>query len=137
MDNLRFDRLIQSLAETSTPRRVALKALAGGVFGTALVRLGSAEADARKKKHKHHHHHRKPTSKKQLGDACNPSKDTCAGHLVCDTPTTRHTCSDSIPSGDWCCVPPGGSCTECDCCGNYYCEFDNNNEPHCVPNPEG
>lgn len=76
---------------------------------------------------------------KQLREICSPAADTCAAGLQCGTPTTRHTCSSSIPGKEshWCCVPPGGRCTECDCCGNYYCAYDDNNVPMCVPNPEG
>jgi len=76
---------------------------------------------------------------KALRQMCTPGTDTCASGLQCGAPTNRHTCSSSVPEDDsnWCCVPPGGSCTECDCCGNYYCAYDDNNVPTCQPNPEG
>jgi len=127
MDSERFDRLSQVLASGAT-RRSTLGVLAAlGVAG------GSGPiTEARRKK--------KRRKKKSLGlkARCTPGKSKCKSGLTCDVPTTRHTCSDTVMGVDeWCCVPPGGSCSECDCCGDYYCEFDDNNEPHCVPNPEG
>lgn len=78
-------------------------------------------------------------SRNQLGEICSPSTDSCAGDLRCGPPTTRHTCSSSIPDdgSSWCCVPPVGRCNECDCRGNYSCSYDDDNVPTCVPNPEG
>ena len=100
--------------------------MVGGTLG--LLGLSQTEAG-------HRHKKRKP---KKLHQICSPGKDRCSSGLKCSTPTTRHTCSDTVQGvGNWCCVPPGGSCKECDCCGNNYCEFDDNNQPHCVPNPEG
>jgi hypothetical protein len=75
---------------------------------------------------------------KGLGQICNPATDVCRSPYQCDQPTTRHTCSDTVAGiSTWCCAPPGGSCTECDCCGDYYCQLDNHNQGVCVPNPEG
>ncbi len=133
MDPTRFDTLTRALTQlrstAATPRRAALKLLASGAFGAALVRAGGAEVVAKRKKKK-----KKGLKLKAL---CTPGKSKCAKGLKCGQPTTRHTCDSSTPdNSDWCCVPPGGSCTECDCCGDFYCDFDNNNEPHCVPNPE-
>ena len=76
--------------------------------------------------------------KKSLREICEPQVDVCRGNLQCGTPTTRHTCSSTVDGVEaWCCVPPGGACTECDCCGNYYCAYDDDNNPTCQPNPEG
>jgi len=77
--------------------------------------------------------------KKNLGELCNPQSDVCRGDLQCAPPTTRHTCSSTVEGVDaWCCVPPGGRCSECDCCGDYYCDFgDANPNGACIPNPEG
>ncbi len=73
-----------------------------------------------------------------LFEICEPGVDTCEAGLRCDSPTTRHTCSSTVEGVEaWCCVPPGGACTECDCCGNYYCAYDDDNNPTCQPNPEG
>jgi hypothetical protein len=73
-----------------------------------------------------------------LREMCVPGLDVCAAPYQCDAPTTRHTCSGTVAGvSAWCCVPPGGNCTECDCCGNYYCAFDDNNVATCQPNPEG
>ena len=129
MEADRFDVLARSLTRARS-RRGAMATVLGGTLGL----LGLSQTEA-KRRHKHKHKHKpKP---KQLRQLCSPGKDRCSGDLECGTPTTRHTCSSSIPQGNWCCVQPGGSCTECDCCGDYYCEFDDNNQPHCVPNPEG
>lgn len=153
MEQQRFDRLTTAFA--SSTRRQALRLFGMAAFGAALPLLGNEPAEARRKHKKHKHHGGGGGGGggggtgggggggggdvKGLREICDPGTDTCAQGLRCDSPTTRHTCSSSIPEdgSDWCCVPPGGSCTECDCCGNYYCEFDDNNEPHCVPNPEG
>ncbi|HEU0115257.1 MAG TPA: hypothetical protein VFQ80_11300 [Thermomicrobiales bacterium] len=65
---------------------------------------------------------------------CTPGADVCEAGLECDSPTTRHTCSDTVANIDhWCCLPPGAACdTECDCCGDNYCE-----NGQCKCNPEG
>ena len=76
--------------------------------------------------------------KKSLREICEPEVDVCRGNLQCGAPTTRHTCSSTVEEVEaWCCVPPGGACTECDCCGNFYCAYDDDNNPTCQPNPEG
>lgn len=144
MDQHRFDRFTAAIATSS--RRQALRLLGVAALGaTALPLIGSETAEARRK-HKHHKHHGGGGTGGGGGgggglglqEICDPATDTCAKGLTCDSPTTRHTCSSTVEGVDtWCCVPPGGSCTECDCCGNFYCEFDDNNQPHCVPNPEG
>jgi hypothetical protein len=125
MDSERFDQISKGLA-TGATRRTTLGVLAAlGVAGASGLTM-----EARRKKKR----------KKKLGlrSRCTPGKSKCKSGLKCDAATTRHTCSDTVMGvDDWCCVPPGGSCSECDCCGDFYCEFDDNNEPHCVPNPEG
>lgn len=136
MEGSRFDSLVGRLTEPGS-RRSALGALgllallAGGLHAAA------PEAEARRR-HKHGKHGKKgkkggggPTL--QLRDICTPGKSTCASGLRCDSPTTRHTCSSTVEGvDDWCCVPPGGDCTECDCCGNNYC----NGDGVCETNPE-
>jgi hypothetical protein len=74
-----------------------------------------------------------------LRTTCTPGTDTCAAGLQCDRPTDRHTCSSTVAGiSDWCCIPPGGACSdECGCCGDFYCHFDNNNQGRCICNPEG
>jgi hypothetical protein len=153
MEHQRFDRLTTAFA--SSTRREALRLFGIAAFGAAaLPLLGGEPAEARRrKKHKHNGGGGGGGTGggggnggggggggggKGLQEICDPNTDTCASGLRCDTPTTRHTCSSTVEGVDtWCCVPPGGSCTECDCCGDFYCEFDDNNEPHCRPNPEG
>jgi hypothetical protein len=146
MESERFDRLIGSLGRVQS-RRGALR-IAAATFGlSGLKLLGLQETSARRhKKHKNRQGNGSPPASpppssgptKSLREICTPGVDTCASGLACDSPTTRHTCSSTVEGvDDWCCVPPGGSCTECDCCGDYYCHFDDNNEPHCEPNPEG
>jgi hypothetical protein len=128
----RFTVFTRSLA-TGGSRRYTL----GIMLSAALGALGLAEVSARNRHHRKRkkHKHIKP---KHLREVCSPGKDKCSDGLKCDSPTTRHTCSSTVQGvSTWCCVPPGGSCTECDCCGDNYCEFDDNNQPHCVPNPEG
>jgi hypothetical protein len=150
MDHQHFDRFAQIVATAQT-RRGALRLLLAAAAGAVVPVLAATEAHAggnggRKKKKKKKGDGAKgsdpvdsPTgTAKQLRETCTPGTDTCANNLQCSTPTTRHTCSSTVQGkSTWCCVPPGGSCTECDCCGDNYCEFDNNNKPHCVPNPEG
>jgi hypothetical protein len=64
---------------------------------------------------------------------CDPATDVCEAGLACDSPTTRHTCSSTVEGIDnWCCLPPGAACdTECDCCGNNFCDGG-----RCKCNPE-
>lgn len=79
-----------------------------------------------------------PGPNKGLRELCSLGVDTCSAPWICSTPTTRHTCSGTVAGvSTWCCVPPGGACTECDCCGDYYCAYDGDNIPACQPNPEG
>jgi hypothetical protein len=72
-----------------------------------------------------------------LGEICEPGgAETCQSGLKCDSPTTQHQCSSTVEDIDtWCCVPPGGPCTECECCGNYKCDFgDANPDGACILN---
>ena len=80
-----------------------------------------------------------PTPNRSLRQDCMPGLDVCTAGLMCSTPTTRHTCSSTVEGHtNWCCVPPGGRPEgECDCCGDYYRGFDDDNNPMCIPNPEG
>jgi hypothetical protein len=135
VDTTKFDRLTSQFAEADTRRGVLrfFAATALGVGSLAVLHQNETDARRRRKKHKTGSG---PT--KGLRETCSAGQDTCSGGLQCSTPTTRHTCSSTVQGvSTWCCVPPGGSCTECDCCGDNYCEFDDNNQPHCVPNPEG
>jgi hypothetical protein len=151
LDTERFDSLTSSFAGTST-RRGALRFLAAAALGAgslALISQDDTDARRKRKKGKSKRHQivastpalpASPTptrTGKALRQICIPGQDTCATGLQCGTPTTRHTCSSTVGDVDaWCCVPPGGRCTECDCCGDYYCSYDDNNVPMCVPNPE-
>ena len=143
METTRFDEITSTLAETST-RRSALRFLAAAAFGVgAMTVLGGEESSARRrggKKGGHKGGHGGGGgAAKSAEEICVPGRDTCASGLQCGTPTTRHTCSDTVQGIDhWCCLPAGSIChTECDCCGNYYCSYDDNNIGHCVVNPEG
>jgi hypothetical protein len=137
MDGSRFDGLVYKLTEHGTRRRalgvLGLSALlAGGLHAAA----PETEARRRRKRGKH----KKGKGNKggggpllQLRDICTPGQSTCASGLRCDSPTTRHTCSSTVEDVDaWCCVPPGGNCNECDCCGDNYC----NGDGFCETNPE-
>jgi hypothetical protein len=137
MDNTTFDRLTSHFAAAGT-RRGVLRYFAATALGVgSLAALHPGETVARRK-HKKHKGTGGSGSSKGLRAICTPGQDTCSNGLQCSTPTTRHTCSSTVQGvSNWCCVPQGGSCGECDCCGDYYCEFDDNNQPHCVPNPEG
>ena len=147
MDSTRFDALTRILGtgQSATPSRRAVLALLGSGVAASVMPVVNTEARKRKKHKKRKKHHRGGGGgggELGLRELCDPAAttaaETCQAGLDCDTPTTRHTCSDTVQGVDtWCCVPPGGSCTECDCCGDFYCAFDDNNEPHCVPNPEG
>jgi len=141
MDTERFDSLTSTFAATSTRRR-ALRFLAAAAFGTGSLALYRHEdVSAKRKGTKKPGHHGGATQPAQpikgLREICTPGLDVCGTGLQCGAPTTRHTCSSTVDGvDDWCCVPPGGRCSECDCCGNYYCAYDDDNNPTCVPNPE-
>jgi hypothetical protein len=78
-------------------------------------------------------------SVKSARQICVVDQDTCDGGLQCGAPTTRHSCSSTVDGiAAWCCLPAGSVCSpESDCCGDYYCGYDDNNVGHCMPNPEG
>jgi hypothetical protein len=131
-----FDALAARIAWGGT-RREVLQRLGLAALGIGSLSLVGSAADARRRK-KH---------KKRRGDGggnlglfaiCDPANDACQAGLKCDSPTTRHTCSSTVEGVDtWCCVPPGGRCTECECCGDYYCDFgDANPDGACIRNPE-
>jgi hypothetical protein len=140
METTRFDEIASTLAETST-RRGALRFLAAAAFGLGSVAVLGHEESAARRRRGGKKKNRKATSGsvKAARQICTPGRDTCSGGLQCDAPTTRHTCSSTVEGIDaWCCLPAGSEChTECDCCGNYYCSYDDNNVGHCEPNPEG
>jgi hypothetical protein len=158
MESTRFDQITSTFAQTRT-RRSALGLLgmaALGASGLELLVADEGEARRRRKKKNKHKNQGSGTgtgsgggtsggggnstngNAKGLHDICIPGQDTCSAGLQCGAPTTRHTCSSTVEGVDaWCCVPPGGRCSECDCCGDYYCAYDDNNVPMCVPNPEG
>jgi hypothetical protein len=132
METRRFDHLVSGLSQTRT-RRGALRFLAAAIGVGAAAPLLAESGDARRRRRK------KKGGSGGLGlqEICTPRRSTCAKGLKCGSPTTRHTCSSTVEGVEsWCCVPPGGRCTECDCCGDYYCEYDDNNNPTCQPNPE-
>lgn len=143
MDTQRFDSLTSNFAATSS-RRQALRFLAAAAFGAGSLAI--ARHDDASAKRKGGKKHKRPYQGggsqpaqpgKGLREICIPGQDVCGAGLQCGSPTTRHTCSSTVEGVDaWCCVPPGGRCSECDCCGNYYCAYDDNNNPTCVPNPE-
>jgi hypothetical protein len=141
MDGSRFDSLVGRLMEAGSRRRAL------GVLGVSALLAGGLQVATPETEARRRHKHRKGKKGKkgnkggggggpelQLRDICTPGQSTCASGLQCDSPTTRHTCSSTVEGVDaWCCVPPGGNCTECDCCGNNYCSGDG----VCVTNPEG
>ena len=139
MDAQRFDAIAKALT-SETSRRRTLGGLLGGTLGLLgwLAREDVAVGKKKKKQQSPESPAETPLAVKGPRETCTPGQDQCSAGLQCSTPTTRHSCASSIPrSGAWCCVPPGGRCTECDCCGDYYCSYDNNTVPSCVPNPEG
>jgi hypothetical protein len=149
MATTRFDEITSTLSQTST-RRGALRFLAAAAFGAgSLALLGQDETDARRRGGRKGGRGRRgrgggksggsgTVTLKSARQICTPGQDTCAGGLQCAAPTTRHSCSSTVEGVNaWCCLPQGAVCsTECDCCGNTYCSYDNNNVGHCVPNPE-
>ncbi|MFN8663495.1 MAG: hypothetical protein U0075_16510 [Thermomicrobiales bacterium] len=136
MDGSRFDSLISRLTEPGSRRR-ALGVLGISALVAGGLEISSPDVEARRRRRKKHRKGNKGGgggTPLQLRDVCVPGQSTCASGLQCDSPTTRHTCSSTVEGVDaWCCVPPGGSCTECDCCGDFYCGGDGT----CIPNPEG
>lgn len=144
MDTTRFDAITSRLAWAQS-RRGALRVLGLAVLGGGgLGLLAQHDGEARRKKKKKNRKNQKgggggtPVPGKALRELCTPGVDTCAAGLQCDAPTTRNSCSSTVEGVDaWCCVPPGGRCTECDCCGNFYCGTNDQNIPICKPNPEG
>src|SRR5262245_10450465 len=142
MESNRFDRLTSGL--TTTDRRSVLRFVAAAVFGVGSLALVRQDEAAAKRKHRHKKHRSRggggssgPT--KGLRQVCTPGVDTCSSGLECSSPTTRHTCSSTVEGvRDWCCVPPNHFCSgECDCCGSFYCSFENGSSGFCIPNPEG
>ncbi|MFT4037200.1 MAG: hypothetical protein QM692_03390 [Thermomicrobiales bacterium] len=142
MDGTQFDDLVSRLAASGTRRRlVGALGLSALVVGGLHATSGDSEAGRGKKKKKK----RKNKNKNQqttpptgpvlaLGSTCSPGVSTCASGLACDTPTTRHSCSSTVEDvTTWCCVPPGGACKGCECCGDNYCGGDGK----CIENPEG
>jgi hypothetical protein len=135
MDGTRFDILVGQLAEPGSRRRALAVLGLSALLAGGLQAVPAAEAGRRRK------HRRGKKGNKggggtplQLRDICTSGTSTCASGLQCDSPTTRHSCSSTVDGVDaWCCVPPGGSCTECDCCGDNYCSGDG----VCVTNSEG
>lgn len=135
MDGSRFDRLVGTLTAPGSRRRalgvLGLSALLAGGLQAATPEV---EARRRRKRRKGKKGKKGGGTPLELRDLCTPGKSTCASGLQCDSPTTRHTCSSTVEGVDaWCCVPPGGDCTECDCCGDNYC----NGDGVCETNPEG
>src|SRR5687768_10171670 len=120
MDAKRFDALARALTSETTRRRT-LGGLLGGTLGLLgwLGRedVGSAKKTKGKKKKKKQQTISPvaaPLVAKGLREVCTPGQDQCSAGLQCNPPTTRHSCASSIPrTGAWCCVPPGGRCTEC------------------------
>lgn len=153
MDPTRFDafaRVLGDDAEDAPSRRSLLAVLSGGLVAAVLTPAFAAAA-RRKNKRGNNGKGRKCKGKNKnkkkcaggdggldLRELCEPGSDTCQSGLTCDAPTAFHQCSSTVDGIDaWCCVPPGGACSrandECDCCGDYYCEYDENNETYCVP----
>jgi len=139
METTRFDAITSELAATHS-RRGALRFLAAAAVGLGSVAvLGHEESAARRRRGGKHGGKGSHSTRKSARQICTPGKDTCSAGLQCDAPTTRHSCSSTVEGiAAWCCLPPKAVChTECDCCGNYYCSYDDTNVGHCEPNPEG
>jgi hypothetical protein len=154
METIRFDAMTSALAATRT-RRGGLRFLTAGVFGAAsLLALRQEETAARRRRRPRPRRPEPPRPRreesrpspegsprppKELQEICYPNRDICAAGLQCGVPTSRHTCSDTVAGIEtWCCLAAGAECTtECGCCGNFYCSYDDNNVGHCEPNPEG
>lgn len=137
MDGSRFDTLVSRLAEPGSRRR-ALGMLGVSALVAGGLELSSSNADAgrrgRRKKRKGKKKNGGDGTRLALGDICTPGRSTCAQGLECDSPTTRQNCNSTVEGIDaWCCVPPGGMCSQCECCGDNYCGGDGT----CIPNPEG
>jgi hypothetical protein len=145
MDGSLFDILVSRLTEPGSRRRalgvLGISAmLAGGLPASSIdTEAGRGRHKKRKKSHKGNKGNKgnnggDGATPLALRDICTPGKSTCETRLKCDSPTTRHSCSSTVDGVDaWCCVQPGDPCTECDCCGDYYCSGDGS----CIPNPEG
>ena len=139
MDTTRFDEIASRLARAQN-RRGVLRVLGLAVLGgSGLGLLDQHVGEARRRgKKKNGRKGGTTVPGKALRELCTPGVDTCAAGLQCNAPTTRNSCSGTVEGVDtWCCVPPGGRCTECDCCGNFYCGSNDQNSSICVPNPEG
>jgi len=142
MNGPRFDHLVSGIAAPSTRRRVL------GVLGISAFLAGGLQASShdteagrrRRKKNKKGNKGKGGGGGTLLGlrDICTPGTSTCEQGLRCDSPTTHHSCSSTVEDVNaWCCVPPGGSCTECDCCGDYYCGSNANGDLACISNMKG
>lgn len=147
MDSSRFDTLVSRLAEPGSRRRaLGLLGLSALVAG-GLQAVPETEARRRKRRKNKNKNQTPPpvvppvrTPNKQKRQVCTPSADLCAAGSTCGTPTEDHRCSSTIDewigdAANLCCVPPGGACTSCECCGDFYCKFEQGDTGTCQPQP--
>lgn len=131
MDAEWFEMLVWRMAQSAT-RRAALGRLGAASLGIGGMTVLGGTATARR-----HKKHKRGTGGKGgggggtgggslgLGEICEPGSKSCQSGLRCDAPTTQHQCSSTVDGIDaWCCVPPGGPCTGCECCGELECAGD-------------
>jgi hypothetical protein len=117
MDASLFDRITKTLADAS-PRRNAVKALAGAGLAAVSTRLGVNDASARCQ---------------DIGKSCDGGKTCCntSGLVSCE-PFPQGECFDpGVPDGLRCCGGVGAPCDphfgfrgkfgNCSCCAPLFC----------------
>jgi hypothetical protein len=135
MDGELFDRIIRTLVD-HTPRREALKALAGGGLAALAARIGLDDAEARKRRRKK----RKNKNKNEPEVPCVGRGETCGGRVRCCEEAALVACREfpwsrcTTQSGFRCCGLEGAPCVRgneddnrhCGCCPDFYCNINTN-----------
>jgi hypothetical protein len=141
MDGSHFDRITKSLI-AHTPRRGAIRALAGAAVASVAARLGFEETAG-----KHKHKHRKRCRK--IGQTCGGKKKCCtkAGPARCLPFPSNFECQGVDLNGKRCCGQVGARCDpnfglrtgndpsvsfgNCSCCDQLWCGKQPNGEFRC------
>lgn len=116
MDSIRFDGIARELRSVDT-RRGAVKTLAAAILGLGVVRVGMADAGARKK-NKKHKKKQNDFNTKALGQFCAKSAQ-CQGDLICQIANSQNGFPERA-NQKVCCVPVDvqAKCDSgADCCG--------------------
>ncbi len=143
MNGNRFAVIVRTLIG-HTPRRVAIKALAGAALAAVAARFNVDPIEANKKKKRRRRRRRKRNQRQtcvERGLTCDGSVKCCgqeSGLTACrEFPTT--TCTTK--SGRFCCGLEGAVCSNdlainnCDCCDGLFCGGIPGQEGRCQEEP--